>query len=89
MPRSDFHGAFFHRADLSGASPQTAIRAGGDEANPLPRRAGLEEASAKGTIMIGADHTGAINLTVDQLKSAAVDETTILPSSIRREEQGG
>jgi hypothetical protein len=37
----------------------------------------------KGTILIGADLSGALNLTCEQLAEAIVDDTTILPANLR------
>jgi uncharacterized protein YjbI with pentapeptide repeats len=89
LPPLDIHGAFVRRTDLSGASPRKANLAGADATNARFRGADFEDANLKRPILIGADLTGPINLTVDQLKSAAVDATTILPSSIQREEPDG
>jgi uncharacterized protein YjbI with pentapeptide repeats len=76
----DVHGAFLRRTDLSFASLRGANLTRADFTGALLRGADLEEAIMDGTILRGADLTNAKNLTLDQLRRAIVDETTILPS---------
>ena len=83
-PRLDIHGAFVRRANLSGASLRSAILDGADATNALFKDADFAEASMRGTILRGADLSGAKNLTIDQLSSAVIDASTILPGYIDR-----
>jgi len=80
----DIHGAFVRRADLSGASLRGANMAGADATNAVLRDVDFNNAILRGTILRGADLTGAKNLTVEQLSEAVIDDQTILPSYIDR-----
>ena len=48
-------------------------------------RPDLENAILKGTILRGADLRDVVNLTSEQLADALIDESTILPSYLRRQ----
>jgi len=80
----DIHGAFVRRTDLSGASLRGANMAGADATNAILRDVDFDDAILRGTILRGADLTGAKNLTVEQLSEAIIDDDTILPSYIDR-----
>ncbi len=82
LPPLDIRGAFVRRTDLSGASLRKANLSGADATNAIFVGADFEDADLTDTILIGADLSGAKNLTLDQLKSAILDRTTILPSYI-------
>lgn len=83
-PRLDLHGAFIRRADLSNALLRGANLADADASNAVFRGADFAGAILTGTILRGADLTDAKNLTLQQLKSAILDESTCLPSYINR-----
>jgi len=83
-PRLDLHGAFVRRADLSGASLLHANLDGADATNAAFQGADFAGASMKGTILRGADLSDAKNLTIDQLSSAIIDGSTVLPNYIDR-----
>ncbi|MBS7537890.1 pentapeptide repeat-containing protein [Ancylobacter lacus] len=84
--RLDIHGAFVRRTDLSGTSLRGANMAGADATNAVFRHADFAGAHLRGTILRGADLTGAKNLTVEQLAEAVIDDSTILPSYIDRDQ---
>ena len=80
--RIDLHGAFLRRTDLSSASLKRANLAGADFTNAIFRNADFEDAILDGTILRGADLTGAKNLSLPQLRKAVLDETTKLPDGL-------
>jgi uncharacterized protein YjbI with pentapeptide repeats len=80
----DIHGAFVRRTDLSGISLRRANLAGADASNAVFRDSDFADALLTGTILRGADLTGAKNLTIEQLSEAIIDDHTILPSYIDR-----
>jgi uncharacterized protein YjbI with pentapeptide repeats len=82
--RIDLHGAFMRRTDLSGANLVEANFARADATGANFREADFHRANLEGTILVGADLTGARNLTAEQLARAVFDESTILPSYIDR-----
>jgi hypothetical protein len=82
----DIHGAFIRRVDLSHASLERANLAGADATKASFRGANLEDATLTGTILKGADLREAKNVTVDQLREAIIDEDTMLPEHIQRED---
>lgn len=82
VPRLDIHGAFIRRTDLSGASLRLANLSGADATGASFRGADFAGADLRGTILRGADLRDARNLTIAQLASAVIDETTILPDYI-------
>ncbi|MGH6922424.1 MAG: pentapeptide repeat-containing protein [Propylenella sp.] len=82
--RIDLHGAFVRRVDLSGASLVEANLARADATGASFRDADFDRANLDGTILVGADLTGARNLTTEQLSHAVLDETTALPDYIDR-----
>ena len=84
IPRLDVHGAHIRRTDLSGTSLHGANFAGANATNALFMGADFKDAILTGTILIGANLSDAVNLTVDQLAEAIIDETTILPDYIDR-----
>ena len=87
----DIHGAFVRRTDLSGAQILRA-RANLDALDCRCRRnanfrgANFRDANLEGTILRGADLREAKNLTREQLATAIIDETTLLPDYLQREE---
>ena len=83
-PTLDIHGAFVRRTDLSGASLRHANLAHADATGAIFRGADFLGTNLDGTILVGADLTDARNLTIEQLKAAILDETTLLPSYIDR-----
>jgi len=85
-PRLDIHGAFVRRIDLSGASLRGANLSGADATNANFRSADFAGAILKDTVLRGADLTGAKNLTAEQLAEATIDDLTILPKYIDRDE---
>jgi uncharacterized protein YjbI with pentapeptide repeats len=76
----DVHGAFLRRTDLSNALLRGANLTRTDFTGAILRGADLQGAVMQGTILRGADLTDAKNLTLDQLRQAVIDETTLLPS---------
>ena len=66
---ADLTEANLTRADMTGASA---------------RGANFKNTILNKTIMRGVDLTGALNITVDQLADALIDDTTILPNYIDR-----
>jgi uncharacterized protein YjbI with pentapeptide repeats len=82
----DIHGAFVRRTDLSGADLERANLSYADATNANFRGANFKDANLKGTILRGADLREVRNLTREQLASAIVDETTLLPDYLQREE---
>jgi uncharacterized protein YjbI with pentapeptide repeats len=82
--RIDLHGAFMRRTNMSGANLVEANFARADATGANFREADFARANLDGTILIGADLTGARNLTVEQLARAGIDETTVLPNYIDR-----
>lgn len=92
MPRNDapsapalnVRGAFIRRIDLSRASLRGANLARADASGAIFRGSDFHRAILDGTVLKGADLRDAINLTVEQLASAILDETTQLPDYIDR-----
>jgi uncharacterized protein YjbI with pentapeptide repeats len=82
--RVDLHGAFIRRTDLSFANLRDANFAGADAAHANFRGADFEGANLDGANLSGADLSDAKNLTLDQLATVIVDESTILPDYIDR-----
>jgi uncharacterized protein YjbI with pentapeptide repeats len=74
------------RADLSGADLQRANLSYADATDANFRGANFKDANLKGTILRGADLREVRNLTREQLTSAIIDETTLLPDYLQREE---
>lgn len=66
--RIDLHGAFVRRTDLSGASLVEANFARADATGANFRDADFDRANLNDTILVGADLTGARNLTVDNCR---------------------
>lgn len=80
----DLHGAYVPRTSLREA---VLIFADLSEANATRvdfRGADMTGAKLKGTILRGADLREVIGLTVEQLKEAIIDDTTLLPDYIDR-----
>jgi uncharacterized protein YjbI with pentapeptide repeats len=82
----DLHGAFVRRTDLSYANLEGANLAHADAAHASFRGAQLKGTNLKGTILKGADLRDAKGLTAEQLAEAVIDETTLLPDYIMREQ---
>ena len=92
LKKLDLSGAFLRRTDLSAASLKEANLKGADFTNAIFRGADFEDAIPDGTILKGADLTGAKNLTLSQLRAAVLDSTTKLPegfsiSEIHKDQQ--
>lgn len=85
-PVLDIHGAFVRRTNLSGASLRYANLSGADATGANFAGADFFEAKLDGTILSGANLSGARNLTVDQLRKAIIDQHTILPNYIDRKQ---
>jgi uncharacterized protein YjbI with pentapeptide repeats len=85
----DIHGAFVRRTDLSYANLERANLAYADATNAIFRGANFKDANLKGTILRGADLRDAKGLTAEQLAEAIIDETTLLPDYIAREQLVG
>src|ERR1700712_5616352 len=81
----DLHGAFVRRTDLSGASLRGANMSGADATNAIFRETDFAGARLDGSILRGADLSGARNLTAEQLAGAIIDDLTVLPAYIDRE----
>lgn len=73
---------FLRRTDWTGADLTEADFSGTDFKNANFTDADFARATLDGTILVGADLTGARNLTVEQLSRAVLDETTRLPDYI-------
>lgn len=80
----DMHGAFVRRTNLSGANLRGANLEHADASGADFRGADFENANLTGTVLKGADLTGAKNLTPEQVRSAIIDDTTLLPSYLDR-----
>jgi uncharacterized protein YjbI with pentapeptide repeats len=78
--RMDVNGAFLRRTDLSFASLRDANLSRADFTRAILKGADLKGAIMAGTILRGADLTDAKNLTVEQLRQAIIDDSTVLPS---------
>jgi uncharacterized protein YjbI with pentapeptide repeats len=77
--RLDVRGAYLRRTDLSRAKLEGANLSRADFSNAILRDADFKDAILEGTILSGADLTGAKNLTKDQLRKAILDPKTKLP----------
>lgn len=82
--RIRLRNVFLRRTDWTGADLTEANFSGSDFKNANFTDADFARANLDGTILVGADLTGARNLTVDQLSRALLDETTRLPAYIDR-----
>ena len=78
----DLSGAFIRRVDLSGAILVGADFSGADCTNANFRGADFEGAILEGTILKGADLRDARNLTKQQIQSAVIDSSTLLPAGL-------
>lgn len=85
QPTLKLHGAFIRRTDLSQASLRGANLSGADASGALFRYADFAGTLLRDTVLRGADLTGAVNLTEEQLATAVIDETTRLPEYIDME----
>lgn len=80
----DLHGAYVPRTSLRDA---VLIFADLSEANATRvdfRGADMTGAKLNGTILVGADLRDVVGLTIEQLREAVIDETTLLPEYIDR-----
>jgi uncharacterized protein YjbI with pentapeptide repeats len=77
--RLDVRGAYLRRTDLSHARLERANLSRADFSNAILRDADFKNAILEGTILRGADLTGAKNLTKEQLRKAILDPKTKLP----------
>ena len=78
----DLSGAKVRRTNLSRANLTRANLSHADLTGADLRGANLAGAILTGTILRGADLRDVINLTKEQLASAVIDHTTILPSDL-------
>lgn len=76
--------AFIRRTVLDGADLTEANLSRADMTGASAKGANFKSAVLNKTIMRGVDLTDALNLTVEQLAEALVDESTILPGYIDR-----
>ncbi|MCB1371867.1 MAG: pentapeptide repeat-containing protein [Rhodovulum sp.] len=76
--------AFIRRTVLDGADLTEANLTRADMTGASARGANFKNTILNKTIMRGVDLTGALNITVDQLADALIDDTTILPNYIDR-----
>lgn len=76
----DLSGAKVRRTNLSHANLTHANLSHADLTGANLSGANLAGAILKGTILRGADLSGVVNLTKEQLASAVIDETTVLPA---------
>ena len=81
-PRVNLPGAFFARTDLSYTNLEAANLSKANATGVTFRGSNMKNTKLDGTILIGADLTNVKNLTLEQLRQAIVDETTILPDYI-------
>lgn len=79
----DLSGAKVRRTNLSHANLTRANLSGADLTGADLRGANLAGAILTGTILRAADLRDVRNLTKEQLASAVVDETTLLPAEVR------
>jgi uncharacterized protein YjbI with pentapeptide repeats len=77
--RLDVRGAYLRRTNLSHAKLERANLSRADFSDAILRNADFKDAILEGTILSGADLTGAKNLTKDQLQKAILDPKTKLP----------
>lgn len=82
----DLHGASLNSFDFSKSRLVRANFARTNFENSKFCGSDFEGANLDGTNFIGADLTDAKNLTAHQLKTAIIDETTILPSYLTLEQ---
>lgn len=77
-------GAFIRYMRMRNAVLHDADLRGADATNGNFRGSDFLRANLDGTILRGADLTGARNLTHEQLSRAVIDEATVLPDYIDR-----
>jgi uncharacterized protein YjbI with pentapeptide repeats len=87
-PKIDLHGAYVPRTSLRNAILTFADLSEANATNVDFRGADLTGAKLVGTILHGADLRDVSGLTVQQLKSAILDENTKLPDYIDRTQLG-
>jgi len=80
----DLRGAFVRRTSLRKANLTNANLRGADCTGVDFSGANFAGAVLEGTILREANLTGALNLTIEQLRSAVIDEATVLPDYISR-----
>ena len=83
-PKLDLHGAYVPSTSLRRAILHDANLSRANASFVDFSEADFLNANLKGTILRGADLTGAKNLTLEQLRSAIIDDATILPDYIDR-----
>lgn len=81
----DLHGAVVRGVDLSRTNLARANLSGVDARHTDFTDADFKDAILDGIKLQGAILTGARNLTLEQLRAAEVDETTVLPDGISLE----
>lgn len=85
LPTLDIHGAFVPGTNWDSTVLLKANLSGTDATRATFRGADFLNANLDGTILSGADLTGARNLTEEQLSRAVIDEATRLPDYIDRD----
>ena len=80
----DFEGAVLRTLDFTGINFTSANLKRTDARKTIFARVNFRNADLTGADLRGADLTGARNLTIEQLQSAVIDETTRLPDYIDR-----
>ena len=79
-----FEGTVLRTLDLTGVNLSSANLKRADARDAILARVNFDGADMTGMDLRGADLTDARNLTVEQLRSAVVDERTRLPAYIDR-----
>src|SRR4051812_5851880 len=79
----DLSGARVRRTNLSHTNLTRANLSHADLTGANLSGANLAGAILQGTILRGADLSGAVNLTKEQLASAVMDDTTVLPTYLQ------
>ena len=80
------NGVPLRRMDLSFANLERANLAQADASDSILRGANFKDAILTGTILKGADLRDAENLTAEQLADAIIDDRTLLPHYLSRED---
>ncbi len=73
-------GAYLNRVDLSHTTLYRANLSRANFTKAVFRGADFKDAKLDETVLLGADLKDVKNLTVEQLRRAVIDQTTILPS---------
>jgi uncharacterized protein YjbI with pentapeptide repeats len=79
----DLSGTFIRRVDLRATNLEGADFSGADCTGADFRGANFKDTILNGTVLKQADLSGATNLSMEQLASAIIDATTILPDYLK------